>query len=55
MDHSFDVKFAPVDKDGFVQAFPLGDKAGILAFFEDYGFVIIENILSQVYPHPFQF
>jgi len=37
----------PKDSEGFVQSFAFDDFAGIQAFFDTYGFVVVNNILDK--------
>ena len=43
----FDVKKAPLDNEGYVQSFTYDDAAGILQFFEEYGFVVVRDVLDK--------
>ena len=36
----------PKDADGFVQSFECDDVANYMKFFDDYGFVVINNVLT---------
>ncbi len=47
---------APLDEEGFVQAFPIQDKESILAFWNRFGFVVVKEIASKVREiHPLTF
>jgi hypothetical protein len=44
---SYQPKELPLDAQGFVQSFALEDSEGSQAFFDEFGFVVVDNVLSK--------
>lgn len=46
-DKEWKIPKVPRDSEGFVKAFEADDTEGIASFYDEFGFVVVKNILSQ--------
>lgn len=47
MQTSYEYKQIPIDADGFVTSFHLDEEENIKRFFEEYGVVVIKNVIQE--------